>query len=255
LTAATLTVDDECGKRFAFDVFRDNHKRLAALHYCFQQRKQFIQLRELLFVDEDVGIFHFNAHLVGVGDEIGRDVAAVKLHAFDDLEFGLERLGFLNRDYALVADLLHRIREKLADFGVAIGGDGANLGDFLVRGDLLRVLDEVSDHGFHRHVDTALQIHRVHPRGNRLSTFPNDGCSQHGRCGGAVTGCVGRLGSDFAHHLSAHVLELVVKFDFLGDGDAVLGDAGCSERFVEHDVAALRTERHLHRIVENVDAA
>src|SRR6267143_1224825 len=56
-------------------------------------------------------------------------------------------------------------------------------------------------------------------------------------------------------HLSAHVLELVLKLDFLGDGDAVLGDARRAERLVEHDVAALGAERHLHRIVENIDAA
>src|SRR6187200_894065 len=43
--AATQTVDDEGSESFAFDVFGDNHKRLAALHYGFQQGKQFIQLR------------------------------------------------------------------------------------------------------------------------------------------------------------------------------------------------------------------
>src|SRR3981081_2154529 len=255
LEAATQTVDDEGGESFAFDVFRDNYKRLAALHHGFQQRKQFIQLRQLLFIDEDVGIFHFNAHLVGVGDEVGRDVSAVELHAFDDLEFGLERLGFFNRDDALVADLLHGVGKELADFNVAIGRNSADLGDFLVRGDLLGVLDEVGDHGFHRQVDTALEIHRVHAGGNRLGAFPDDGRGQHGRGGGAVAGSVRRLGGDFAHHLRAHVLELVVKLDFLGDGDAVLRDAGCAERFVEHDVAALRTERDLHRVVEDFDAA
>ena len=80
-------------------------------------------------------------------------------------------------------------------------------------------------------------------------------CGQHGRGGGAVAGCVGRLGGDFAHHLRAHILELVLKLDFLGDGDTVLGDARCAERFVEHDVAALGAERHLDVVGENVDAA
>jgi hypothetical protein len=39
LEAATQTVDDEGSECFAFDVFGDNHKRLAALHHGFQQRK------------------------------------------------------------------------------------------------------------------------------------------------------------------------------------------------------------------------
>src|SRR5947208_11425967 len=45
LQATTQTVDDEGGESFAFDVFRYNHKRLAALHHGFEQGKQFIQLR------------------------------------------------------------------------------------------------------------------------------------------------------------------------------------------------------------------
>src|SRR6267154_928057 len=75
------------------------------------------------------------------------------------------------------------------------------------------------------------------------TAFTDDSRGEHGRGGGAVAGRVGRLGGDFAHHLGAHVLELVLKLDFLGDGDAVLGAAGCAERLVEHDVAALGAER------------
>src|SRR6266851_1497695 len=255
LQPAAQTVDDEGGKRLAFDVFRDDDERLAGLHHRFQKRKHFVEVGELLFVDQDVGIVELNAHLVGVGDEVGRDVAAVELHAFDDLKLGLERLGFFNRDHALVADLLHGVGKELADFRVAVGGDGADLGDFLVRGDLLGVLDEVGDYGVDSQIDTTLQIHRVHAGGNRLGAFPDDRSGQYGRGGGAVAGSVGSLGGHFAHHLRAHVLELVLKLDFLGDGDAVLGDARCAERLVEHDVAALGAERHLDRVVENVDAA
>jgi hypothetical protein len=93
------------------------------------------------------------------------------------------------------------------------------------------------------------------PAATDLAPSLHDGRGQHGRGGGAVAGSIGRLGGDFAHHLGAHVLELVLKLDFLGDGDAVLGDAGSAERLVEHDVAALGAERHLHRVVENIDAA
>src|SRR5260221_13140676 len=156
LQTAAQTVDHKGSKRLALDVFRDDDERLAGLHHGFEQRQQLVQRGELLLVDQDIGVFHLNAHLVGVGDEVGRDIAAVELHAFDDLEFGLERLGFLNRDDALIADLLHGVGKELADFRVAIGGDSANLGDFLVRCDLLGVLDEVGDHGVNSQVDTAL---------------------------------------------------------------------------------------------------
>src|SRR6266702_6295539 len=255
LQTATETVHDQGGEGFTFDVFGDDDQRLAGLHHSLEQRQQLVQRGELLLVDEDVGVVHFNAHLVGVGDEVGRDVATVELHALDDVEFGFERLGFFNRDDALVADLLHGVGEELADFGIAVGGDGADLGDLVVRGDLLGVLDEVGDHGFHHQIDTTLQVHRVHAGSNRLGAFTDDRSREHGCGGGAVAGRVSRLGGDFAHHLRAHVLELVVELDLLGDGDAVLGDAGSAERLVEDDVAALGAERHLDGVGENVDAA
>src|SRR6201999_3950794 len=114
-------------------------------------------------------------------------------HAFDDVEFGVERLGFFNGDDAFVADLRHRLCEEIADFLVAVGRDGADLGDLVVRGDLLGVLDEVRDHGFHSQVDAALQIHRVHAGGNCLGTFLDDGLGENGRGGGPVAGSVRRL--------------------------------------------------------------
>src|SRR6266850_1854684 len=45
------------------------------------------------------------------------------------------------------------------------------------------------------------------------------------------------------------------KLDFLGDGDAVLGDARRAKTLFDHDVAALGPECHLHRIGENIDPA
>ena len=58
-----------------------------------------------------------------------------------------------------------------------------------------------------------------------------------------------------AQMLRAHVLELILKLDLLVDGDAVLGRAGCAERLLEDDVAALGPERDLDRIGQDVDAA
>ena len=104
-------------------------------------------------------------------------------------------------------------------------------------------------------VDAALQVHRVHARGHRLGALAHDRLGQHGRGGGAVAGDVVGLRGDLAHHLRAHVLELVGELDLLGDGHAVLGDARRAEALVEHHVAALRAQRDLHRVGQDVHAA
>src|SRR5262249_44452392 len=131
----------------------------------------------------------------------------------------------------------------------------ADLRDFRGRTDLLSALFDVLHHGGHGNIDAALEVHRVHPGSNGLGTFLNDRLCEHGRCGGAVAGEIVGLLGNFAHHLRAHVLELVVEFDFLGDGHAILGDAGRAKRFVENDIATLRPKRDLDGVGENIDAA
>jgi hypothetical protein len=108
-----------------------------------------------------------------------------------------------------------------------------------------------ADHGL---VDAALQVHRVHAGGNELHAFVDDRLGQHGGGGGAVAGDIGGLGSDFLDHLRAHVLELVLQFDFLGHGNAVLGDRRGAERAVQNHIAALGAQGDLDRIGQDVDA-
>ena len=104
-------------------------------------------------------------------------------------------------------------------------------------------------------VDAALEVHRVHAGGDELEAFLHDRGGEHGRGGGAVAGKIVGLRGDFAHHLRAHVLELVGKLDFLGDGHAILGDARRAVGLVEDDVAALGAQRHLDGVGEGIDAA
>src|SRR5271163_3550668 len=82
-------------------------------------------------MDEDVDVLELGDHLLGVGDEIRREITAVELHAFDDVQFGLGGLRLLDRKYALVADLLHRFGDHLADRLVAVRRNGADLADLL----------------------------------------------------------------------------------------------------------------------------
>jgi hypothetical protein len=39
---------------------------------------------------EDIDVLQLGDHLLGVGDEVRRDIAAVELHALDDLDLGVE---------------------------------------------------------------------------------------------------------------------------------------------------------------------
>ena len=171
---AAELVDDERGKRLALDVLGDHQQRLAGLHHRLEQRQDRLQVGELLLVDEDVGVIELDAHLIGVGDEIGGDIAAVELHALDHFELGLERLGLLDGDHAVIADLFHGLGDHAADFLVAVGGDGADLGDLLARGDLLGPGAELLDDRRDGEVDAALEVHRVGAGGDRFGAFLDD---------------------------------------------------------------------------------
>ena len=108
-----------------------------------------------------------------------------------------------------------------------------------MRGDLLHLLllgqllgqlvVEVLDDGVDGLVDAALDGHRVGAGGDVPQPFLVDGQGQDGGGGGAVAGDVAGLLGDGVDELGAHVLERVGQVDFLGDGDAVLGDGRAAE--------------------------
>ena len=81
----------------------------------------------------------------GIGHEIRREIAAVELHALDDVELGFEACRLLDRDDALVADLVHRLRDHLADLAIVVGRDRADLGDLGIGRNLFRDLLDVID--------------------------------------------------------------------------------------------------------------
>ena len=169
-------------------------------------------------------------------------------------ELGGHGLGFLDRDHAVLADLLHRFGDDVADGGVAVGGNGADLRDHVAGDGLGELLDFLDGH-FDGLIDAALDGHRVRARGNRLHALAEDRLRQNRGGGGAVAGDVGGLRRHFAHHLGAHVLERILQLDLFGHRHAVFGDGRSAEFLLENDVAALGAEGHLHRVGELVDAA
>lgn len=83
----------------------------------------------LLLGQQDVRAVELADHLFGIRHEVGRQLAAVELHAVDNLELCFEALGLFDRDDPLVAALEHRVGNHLADLAVVVGRDGAYLGD------------------------------------------------------------------------------------------------------------------------------
>ena len=254
LQGAPELVHHQRGERLALDVLRDDQEGPAALGHLLQHREELLHRRDLLVVDEDVGVVQHRLHLLRIGDEVGRQVTAVELHAVHGLQGGLEALGLFDGDDAVLAHLLHRLGDQVADLAVVVGGDGADLGDLLLagRGDR-EALERLGD-GLDGPVDAPLQLHRVGAGGDVLEALAEDRLGQHGGGGGAVAGEVGGLGGDLLHHLGAHVLDRVGQLDFLGHRHAVLGDGRRAELLVDDDIPALGTEGDLHRLGEVVDA-
>src|SRR6202166_597831 len=247
-------VHHQRGKRFAFHVFRNDQELTAALRDRFQQGEQFADVGDLLVHQQDQRLLELGALTLLIVDEVRREVAAVELHAFDHFELVLEARTLFNRDHAFLADLRHRVGNRLADALVGVRRNGADLRN-RVRvlaglGELLELFGRRQD----RLVDAALQIHRIDARGNGLEAFADDRLCKNGRGGRAIAGFVGGVGSDFLHHLRAHVLELVFELDLFGYRHAVLGDGGGAEALVEHCVAAFRTQRYLDGIRQNIHA-
>ena len=152
LQYAADLIDDQRREGLALDIFGDEEDRLAGLGHLLQQREHVLEDIELAVADEHVRILEDRLHAVGVGDEVRGEISAIELHALDDLERGLGRLGFLDRDDAVAADLFHGIGDQLADGGIVMRGDGRDLCLLLAAADRLcqclhRLHRRRQDHG------------------------------------------------------------------------------------------------------------
>ncbi|EMP76643.1 GroEL [Burkholderia pseudomallei MSHR1043] len=254
LQDAADVVDDERRERLALDVLGDDQQRPARLRDLLEHRQQIADVRDLLVVQQDERLVEHRELALGMVDEVRRQVAAIELQPFDDVELVGERLAVLDGDHAFLADAVDRLGDALANRFLAVRRDRRDLRDLLARRRGLADLLQLVDGGGHRLVDAALQIERIQARGDVLLPFAHDRLREHGRGRRAVARRVARLRRNLLHELRADVLHFVRQLDFLRDRHAVLRDDGRAEAALEHDVAALRPERDLHRVREQIDA-
>src|SRR5208282_476878 len=258
LQRATQFVDDQSRQRFAFHVLSNDQERLAALGDLLQQWQQVFHGADFLFVDQDVRIFLYGLHALRVSDEVGREIAAIELHAFDNVKLRFKSLRLFNGNDAILADLLHRFGNDLANGLVVVGRDRAHLGDHLAGHGLAELVEfaffavaffvESAGDEQNRLLDAALDRHWIGTSSDGFHAFAINCLGQNGRGGGAVAGNVRSLRSHFADHLRAHVLDAIGQFNFFGNGDAVLGNGWRTEFLFNYNVAALGAKSNLHSV-------
>src|SRR3546814_10503626 len=77
-----------------------------------------LDVGDLLVRDQDVGVLENRLHALGVGHEVGRDVALVEPHTLGQLEVDPEGVRLLDGDDTFLADLVHRLGDGVTDGGV-----------------------------------------------------------------------------------------------------------------------------------------
>ena len=254
LERATQLVDDEGRQGFAFHVFGNDQQFFALLYHFFQYRQQVGNGADLPVGDQNVGVGEDGFHLVRIGDHIGRNVAAVELHAFGEFQFGQHGLCFFNGHDAVFADFVDGFGDQVADHFVG-RGNGADLGDGSLIADFLGVFLNLFNESFNRFFDAAFQNHRIGAGRYVAQTFTNQSLGQNRRCGGAITGDIVGFGRDFFDQLGAHVFKRIFKFHIASYGHAVMSDQRSAVFLVENHIAAFRPESHFHRIGQRIYAS
>ena len=231
-------VDHQRRQGFALNVLGDDKQGPLGLLDFFQQGDELGGRGNLVLVNEDEGLFQFDGHFVGVGDEIGGKIAAVELHAFDHIDVGFQALAFLDGDDAVLADasmasamILPTSRSLLAEMEATLAMSALPLIG-------LECFLQGFDDGIDGFADAAGQGHGVGSGGEIAIAFLEDRLGQYGRGGGSVTGDIAGLAGGLLHEFGADVLVFVREFDFLGDGHAVLGNGGTAPALVQDRVSA-----------------
>jgi hypothetical protein len=212
------------------------------LNNLLENWNQVLDVRDLLFEDQDVGVFENGFHAGCIGDEVRRQVTAIELHTFDEFEFGLQALAFVDGEPRRLCRLFPSRRPAIADFAIVVGSDRSDVGHFALVFDLDRHLLKLFGDVGHGLFDPGLHLDWVHAGDNSLEAFVEDRFGHNGCGGGAVASDVAGLAGDFANHASAHVFVDVFQVDFLGNGHTVFGDGWAAKALLQNDVAALGTE-------------
>ena len=108
-------VDDEGCECLTLDILCDDEELCAHLYDLLEERKDILDVGDLLIGDQDERIIEICLHLIHIGAHVRADVASVELHTFNDVQLGLHGLGLLDGDDTILGNLLHRVGNHLTD--------------------------------------------------------------------------------------------------------------------------------------------
>src|SRR5215213_230459 len=249
--SAAQLVDDQRRQRLTVDVLGNDHQWRAGTGNLLEDRQDVLDRRDLLVGNQDERVVELRLHPLRVGDEVGRNVAPVDLHAFGVLGLEVEPLGLLDGDDAVLTDLFHHLGDEAANLDIG-GGDGRHLGNLILTLDRGGHIRQTLHQSGRAEIDPLLEEHGVGASGDVAHPLMHDRLGEDGRGRRAVTGDVVGLGGRLFEQLSAHVRKWVLELDLLGDGYAVVGHGRRAVLLVEGDVAALGTQRGLDRVGQRV---
>ena len=246
-------VDHQGGKRVAFNILGNDQQRFAIAHHSFQNAHNFREAIDFAVCQQHSHVVQLRDHPLGIGHEVGRGVAAIELHPFHHIHFGGQGFRLFHGDHAVLGDPIEGVGDCAADFWVATGGHGGNLGDRLVAADRLRQLVNFRHQPGNGFVNPAPQGHGVGTGGHIFHALTHQGLGQHGGRRGSVTSNIFGFGGHFAHQASTRILQGAFQFNFFRDRDAVIHDAGNAKFLFQQNVSAFRAQRDAHGIGQGVN--
>jgi hypothetical protein len=251
---ATQSIHHHHRERVGLDVFADAQERSFLGGGQLQRGHDVGRAREHTVHHQYERVVERHLHAVRIGDEVGRGVAAGEARAVHHLERHAEALALLHRDDTVRADRADRLRDQLAELGIA-GREGRDACDVALAVERARLFGQHRECGRDGGRDAAAQRHRVAAGHERREAVADDLVGQDGGGTRAIARLLPGAKRHLAQHLHAHVLERVGQLQLLRHRDAVARDRGHQAvRAVEHDAPAARPERDAHGGRELVDA-
>ena len=250
---AAQLIDNQSRQGFAFDILCNNNQFLTRLNDLLQQRQDLLNSRDLFIGNQDVGIVDYRFHLIRICDHVRGNISPVKLHPFNHFAVGLSGFGFFNGDYAIGSHFLHCFANQFA-YRLIAGRNSGNTLNISSAGDFLRIGNHCLYSGIDCFLDSLFHDHGGSSRRYVFHALPNQSLGQQGCGSGAVACRIVGFDRNLFYQLRAHVFKRILQLDFLGDGNAVVGDQRRAEFLVQNHIAALGAQRDLDRIGKLIDA-